>query len=48
MMRIDAKAALTLAALIRNDLASIAVIESHVSQFDLNNLSPAELHSLGY
>lgn len=48
MMRIDAKAALTLAALIRNDLASIALIESHVAQFDLNNLSPAELHSLGY
>ena len=48
MMRIDAKAALTLAALIRSDLAAIARIENHVSQFDLDNLSPAELDSLGY
>ncbi|HEY2964279.1 MAG TPA: hypothetical protein VGJ37_17785 [Pyrinomonadaceae bacterium] len=48
MMRIDAKAALTLAAFIRNDLGAIARIESHVSQFDVNNLSLAELDSLGY
>lgn len=48
MMRIDAKAALTLAAFIRSDLAAIARIESNVSQFDLNNLSLAELDSLGY
>ena len=48
MMRIDANAALALAAFIRNDLGAIARIESHVSQFDLNNLSPAELDSLGY
>lgn len=48
MMRIDAKAALTLAALVRSNLVAIAHIESHVSQFDLNNLSPAELDSLGY
>ncbi len=47
-MRIDLKAALTLAALIRSDLAAIARIEEHVSQFDLNNLSPTELDSLGY
>lgn len=47
-MRIDAKAALTLAALIQSDLAAIARIESHVSQLDLNTLSPAELNSLGY
>ena len=48
MMRIDAKAALTLAAFIRSDLEAIGRIESHVSQFDLNNLSRAELDSLGY
>lgn len=48
MMRIDTKAALTLAAFIRSDLAAIARIEGHVSQLDLNNLSPAELDSLGY
>jgi hypothetical protein len=48
MMRIEAKAALTLAALIRSDLAAIARIENHVSQFDLTNLSRAELESLGY
>ena len=48
IMRIDAKSALTLAALIRSDLASIDRIESHVSQFNLNNLSFAELTSLGY
>ena len=48
MMRIDAKAALTLAALIRSDLAAITRIENNVSQFDLNNLTPAELDSLGY
>ena len=46
-MRIDPKGALTLAALIRSDLASIDRIESHVSQFNLNNLSVAENnHSL--
>ena len=48
MMKIDANAALGLAALVRSDLGAIARIESHVSQFDLNNLSPAELDSLGY
>lgn len=48
MMRIDPKDALTLAAFIRSALAAIDRIESHVSQFDLNNLSPAELDSLGY
>ena len=48
IMRIDSKSALTLAALIRSDLASIDRIESHVSQFNLNNLSFAELNSLGY
>ena len=47
-MRIDVKAALTLAAVIRNDLAAIARIENHVSRLDLNTLSPAELNSLGY
>jgi hypothetical protein len=48
MMRIDANAALALAAFIRNDLGAIARIESHVSQFNLDNLSVAELDSLGY
>ena len=48
IIRIDANAALTLSALVRSDLAAITEIESYVSQFDLNNLSPAELHSLGY
>jgi hypothetical protein len=48
MMRIEANAALALAALISSDLAAIARIESHISQFDLNNLSQAELDSLGY
>jgi hypothetical protein len=47
-MRIEAKAALTLAALIRSDLAAIARIENNVYQFNLDNLSPAELDSLGY
>jgi hypothetical protein len=47
-MRIDSNAAITLGAFIRSDLESIARIESHVSQFDLNNLSQAELDSLGY
>jgi hypothetical protein len=47
-MRIDSKDALTLAALIRSGLAAIDRIESHVSQFNLNNLSLAELDSLGY
>lgn len=48
MMRIDSKDALTLTAFIRSGLAAIDRIESHVSQFDLNNLSVAELDSLGY
>jgi hypothetical protein len=48
MMRIEANAALTLAALIRSDLAAIAHIESHISKFDLEDLSHAELDSLGY
>ena len=48
MMKIDSKSALTLAAFIRSGLASIDRIESHVSQLNLNNLSPAELDSLGY
>jgi len=47
-MRIDSKDALTLAAVIRSNLASIDLIESHVSQFNLNELSRAELESLGY
>ena len=37
-----------MAAFIHNDLGAIARIETHVSQFDLNNLSAAELDSLGY
>lgn len=48
MMRIDQKGALTLTAFIRSALASIDRIESHVSQFNLNDLSHAELDSLGY
>ena len=48
MMRIDPSAALTLAALIRSDLEAIARLENHVSQFDPDNLSPAELDSLAY
>jgi len=48
MMRIDSSAALTLAALIRSALEAIARIENHVSQFDPDNLSPAELDSLAY
>lgn len=47
-MRIDSKSALTLAAMIRSALAAIDRIESHVSQFNLSNLSVAELDSLGY
>ena len=47
-MRIEANAALALAALIRSDLAAIARIERHTSQFYLNNPGPAELDSLGY
>ncbi len=48
MMRIDSTSALTLSAFIRSALTAIERIENHVSQFDLNNLSPAELDSLGY
>lgn len=48
MMRIDANAALTLAAFIRSGLSAIDRIEAHVSQLDLENLSLAELDSLGY
>ena len=47
-MRIEVNAALALAAMIRSDLAAIARIEGHTSQFDLGNLSAAELDSLGY
>jgi uncharacterized protein YutE (UPF0331/DUF86 family) len=48
MIRIAANDALTLAAFIRSDLEAIARIENQVSQFDPDNLSPAELDSLGY
>jgi hypothetical protein len=48
MMRIDSTGALTLAAFIRSALAAIHRIETHVSQFNLNDLTPAELDSLGY
>jgi len=47
-MKIDAKDALTLAAFIRSGLAAIDRIESHALQFDVNQLSAAELDSLGY
>jgi len=47
-MRIESKDALTVAAFIRNALASIDRIESHVSQLNIDNLSVAELDSLGY
>lgn len=47
-MRIESKAALALAALIRSNLAAVVRIERHVSKFDINSLSPAELDSLGY
>jgi len=47
-MRIEANAALALAALIRSDLAAMARIERPISQFDVNHLSDAELDSLGY
>src|SRR5688572_27634277 len=47
-MRIDSKSALTLAAFIRSALRAIDRIETHVSQFDIDNLSLAELDSLGY
>lgn len=48
MMRIDSKGALTLTAFIRSALASIDRLERHVSQFNLNDLSQAELDSPGY
>ena len=48
MMRIDANGALTLAAFIRSALAAIDRIETHVSQLSIQDLSPAELDSLGY
>ncbi len=47
-MRIDSNSALTLAAFIRNALGAIDRIESHVSRFNLDKLSRAELESLGY
>ena len=47
-MRIDPNGALTLAAFIRNALTAIDRIESRASQFNLKNLSPAELDSIGY
>ena len=48
MMRIESNDALTLAAFIRSGLAAIDRIESHVSQFNIDDLSSAELDSLGY
>ena len=48
MMRIDSNAALTLAAFIRSALSAIDRIENDVARFNLNNLSPAEVDSLGY
>jgi hypothetical protein len=48
MMRIDSKSALTLAAFIRSALAAIDRIESDVSQFNVTDLSRAEVDSLGY
>jgi hypothetical protein len=47
-MRIDSKSALTLSAFIRSALTAIQRIENHVSEFNLNDLSSAELDSLGY
>ena len=47
-MRIDSGAALTLAAVLRSDLQSIDRIETHVNQLEFNNLSRADLDSLGY
>lgn len=48
VMRIDSSSALTLAAFIRSALTAIDRIETHVTQFNLNSLSVAELDSLGY
>lgn len=47
-MKIDPGAAVTLAAIIHNDLQSIDRIEIHVNQLNLNSISRAELESLGY
>ena len=47
-MRIESNVALALAAFIRSGLAAIDRIESHVSQFNVDDLSSAELDSLGY
>lgn len=48
LMRIDSKGALTLAAFIRNSLEALDRIESRVSQYNIGQLSDAELDSLGY
>ena len=48
MMRIESQDALTLAAFIRSALVAIDRIQSDVSQLNLNNLTRAELDSLGY
>ena len=47
MMRIDSKGALTLSAFIRSALAAIDRIEGDVSQFNLIDLSRAEVDSSG-
>ena len=47
-MKIDSGTALSLVAVIRTDLEAIDRLESHVNQFDLNNINRAELESLGY
>ncbi len=47
-MKIDAAAALTLAAVLRNDLEAITGIESHAGGLPTTGLSRVELDSLGF
>lgn len=48
MARISPQDAITLAAFIRSDIDAIARIEKRVAQFDLHDLTEAELDSVGY
>ena len=47
-MKIDANAAVTLAAILRSDLESINRIEEYIKQLPIDNLDRTQLESLGY
>src|SRR5450432_3179385 len=47
-MRIETESALTLAAVIQNDLAAISKLEEYFGQFPTSGLARAEVDSLGF